>query len=478
MATLQSKLVQLIHHNLGFTAGGQQKVAIEMLAQYCVLAGSEEVFLLSGYAGTGKTSLVGALVKTLPEFKMRVTLLAPTGRAAKVLSAYSGRKAYTIHKHIYMPTTVNGKMEFVMKENKAVRTLFIVDEASMISDDDATGSSGISSSSLLEDLLLFVSEGEGCKLLIVGDTAQLPPVKQEVSPALDPAFLERRYGLEVRRIELTEVMRQASASSVLENATRIRELLRAENPETPKLITGKDTVRLRQSYEVMEAMNDALGKGDVDESVVIVRSNKRANLFNRDIRARVQFKETDLEAGDHLMVVRNNYFWLAKESEAGFIANGDVALVQRIHHKREKYGFHFAEATIVLVDYPDEKPFEVMLLLDTLTSEGPSLTWEDNQLLYANIYRAYEMEGFTKTKVMRMMKEDPYMNALQVKFAYAVTCHKAQGGQWRNVILEQAWLPDGVNKDYLRWLYTAFTRATEKVYLLGFPDEYFENPEG
>jgi exodeoxyribonuclease V len=476
MSVKKTAMIGRIQHYLGFVPGKQQEVAIDMLADYCLHYQLHEIFMLSGYAGTGKTSLVAALVNTLPEFRMRVVLLAPTGRAAKVLTTYSGRKAYTIHKHIYMPRSKGGKIDFVMKENKAVRTLFIVDEASMISDEPVSGGM-IETNSLLEDLLLFVSEGTECKLMLVGDTAQLPPVGQVLSPALDPAFLERRYGLDIKRIELTEVMRQSDASTVLENATRIREAIRMGQSEMPKLISGGDTIRLQQKYEVMDAMNEALGSRDVENSVVIVRSNKRANLFNREIRSRVQFKESELEAGDHLMVVRNNYFWLPDTSEAGFIANGDVAAVQRIQRISERFGCRFAEVRIQLLDYPDEPPFEVVLLLDTLSVESASLPWERVQELFNNILKTYEDQGISRSKAIRMMKDDPFYNALQVKYAYAITCHKAQGGQWTHVILEQAWLPDGkVDVEYLRWLYTAFTRTSRKLFLLGFPDDYFENP--
>jgi ATP-dependent exoDNAse (exonuclease V) alpha subunit len=474
MSVKRSSLISRMQHHLGLTPGAQQQVAMELLADFCLHYQPFEVFMLSGYAGTGKTSLVASLVKTLPEFRMRVVLLAPTGRAAKVLSTYSGRKAYTIHKHIYMPRTKSGRVEFVMKENKSVRTLFIVDEASMISDEPISGGM-IANNSLLEDLLLYVSEGTECQLMLVGDTAQLPPVGQELSPALDLKHLEGRYGLNVKRIELTEVMRQSDTSSVLENATRIREAIRMGSAEMPKLLATGDTIRLTQKYEVMDAMNEALGSRDAEEAVVIVRSNKRANLFNRDIRSRVQFKESELEAGDHLMVVRNNYFWLPETSEAGFIANGDVAVVQRIQRVSERFGCRFAEARIQLLDYPDEPPFEVVLLLDALEVESASLPWERVQELYNNILKTFEDQGVSRSKAMRMMKEDPYFNALQVKYAYAITCHKAQGGQWRYVILEQAWLPDGtVDIAYLRWLYTAFTRTSNKLFLLGFPEDWFE----
>ncbi|MCH8555153.1 MAG: AAA family ATPase [Schleiferiaceae bacterium] len=464
-------LAKEIRSFLPFMPGQQQDLAIEMVAQFCVQPGQLSTFLLKGYAGTGKTSLVAALVSALPMIKKKSVLLAPTGRAAKVLSLYAKKKAFTIHKHIYFPKASGARMEFTLKDNKYTNTVFIVDEASMISDDTNNGAF----QSLLEDLLLYVSEGRDCQLILIGDTAQLPPVGQESSPALDSAFLRRRYGLDVQEIVMTEVMRQKNTSSILENATRIREVLELETIQKPKFITDSNTQRLLQSFEVMDVMNTCMGRSEVDESVVVVRSNKRANLYNKEIRARVQFKENELEAGDHLMIVKNNYYWLPKESEVGFIANGDVAEVLRVQGYKERYGCRYAEVQLQLVDYEEQHAFEALVLLNTIDLPAPSLTWEQTQAINQQAIAMCMEQGFSASVAKRKLREDPYINALQVKFSYAITCHKAQGGQWEHVLIEQAWLPTGeIDRDYLRWLYTALTRSKGKVYLMGFDDTFFE----
>jgi len=430
--------------------------------------------LLKGYAGTGKTTLVGTLVKNLWKIKLSPVLLAPTGRAAKVISNYSGRQAQTIHRHIYYPKkTSSGGLAFQLKQNKSRNTLFIVDEASMIPD-TPSDSKLFENGSLLDDLMMYVYSGYNCRILFIGDTAQLPPVKLEVSPALNPDNLSIGFHKDVTQIELDEVVRQAEGSGILMNATKIRELLQDGFYDSFKFkISGyTDVVRFLDGHEIIEALNDAYTNAGHEESVIILRSNKRANSYNQQIRSRILFQEEQLSAGDYLMVVKNNYFWLDAKSEAGFIANGDIIKVLEIYAVKELYGFQFAEVKIGMVDYPDQKPFETVLLLDTLTSETPSLSYEESNKLYQEVLKDFEDEK-TKYKKFLKVKNNKYFNSLQVKFSYAVTCHKSQGGQWDHVFVEQPYLPDGITKEYLRWLYTAITRAKKKLYLIGFKSDFF-----
>ena len=432
------------------------------------------VFILKGYAGTGKTTLMGFLVRYLRQFKMRSVLMAPTGRAAKVLSSHTQKKAFTIHKQIYFPKKSKvGAMQFKLKQNKYKNTLFIVDEASMIGDDRKQVKL-FENGSLLHDLWNYVAEGDNCKLLLVGDPAQLPPVFLDISPALDANEMRLLSGHSPAGIELTEVVRQKKASGILENATRIREQIKQEFYDYFKFQHQgfPDLVRIQDGNELFELLDTAL-HSSLEEAVVVVRSNKRANLYNTNIRQRILFLESQLSVGDQLMVVRNNYFWLAPESAPGFIANGDLIQIQAIHEDKELYDFHFARVTVQLVDYPDEAPFETVLLLDTLSSESPALTSEENQTLYYNVLEDYSHLS-SKYKQLLEVKANPYYNALQVKYSYTITCHKAQGGQWNQVFIEQPYLPDGPDLAYFRWLYTALTRAQKAVYLIGFGKEYFE----
>ncbi len=453
----------------------KQDIALHLLAKFVLSTNKNETFLLKGYAGTGKTTIVGSLVKNLAKVKKRSVLLAPTGRAAKVISNYSNKQAFTIHKKIYFPKSEKGSISFTLQENKHRDTLFIVDEASMIPDINQD-SKLFENGSLLDDLMQYVYSGNNCKLLLIGDSAQLPPVHLSISPALDARVLENQYNREVIMLELDEVVRQQKDSGILENATRIRECLDNELYEAFKFsgTDFPDIIRPTDGQEIMDAINDSYSALGNEDTVIIVRSNKRANLYNQSIRERILFQDSELSAGDYLMVVKNNYFWVDNASEAGFIANGDIVEVLEIFAFKELYGFRFAEVKVRMVDYPNMKPLETVLLLDTLTSESPSLTYDESNKLYQEVMKDYATEK-SKYKKFLAVKNNKYFNALQVKFSYAITCHKSQGGQWNTVFVEQPYLPNGVDKEYLRWLYTAVTRAREKIYLIGFKDDFFVN---
>ncbi|NMH26931.1 ATP-dependent DNA helicase [Flavobacterium silvaticum] len=454
----------------------KQDIFFQLISSFVTSENQDEIFVLKGYAGTGKTSVVSALVSALPAVNKKYVLLAPTGRAAKVISGYSGQQAFTIHKKIYYPKKGNGGgVQFQLMPNKHTNTIFIVDESSMIAD-SPTESSFYENGSLLDDLIEYVYTGKNCKLLLLGDTAQLPPVNADLSPALDVRHLEKNYHMTIRSIEFDEVMRQAEESGILYNATQLRERLEEDFFEEMKFeLQGfKDIVRLTDGYDIQDAIHSAYGKYSIEDTAFIVRSNKRANAYNQQIRMRILDQENELSTGDYLMVVKNNYFWLKDSDAAGFIANGDIIEVLEIHKIQELYGFNFAKVKIRMVDYPNQQPFETVLLLNTLTSESASLTSQESQLLYQEVMADYEDERAQYRKLQKV-KQNEYFNALQVKFSYAITCHKSQGGQWHTVFIEQPYLPDGPSRDYVRWLYTAMTRATEKLYLIGFSDEFFES---
>lgn len=465
-----------LKNDFPFTATSKQDIALQLLAQFVLNNSQNETFLLKGYAGTGKTTIVGALVKNLGKLKKTSVLLAPTGRAAKVISNYSGKNAFTIHKKIYFPKLEKGgAVSFSLQPNKHRDTVFIVDEASMIPDVN-TDSKLFENGSLLDDLMQYVHGGHGCKLLLIGDTAQLPPVHLSISPALDVALLEKQYNQKVISIELDEVVRQQKESGILVNATKIREKLEDGFFESFKFsgISFPDVVRPVDGQEIMDAISDSYSALGNEGTVIIVRSNKRANLYNQSIRERILFQENELSAGDYLMVVKNNYFWVEASTEAGFIANGDIVEVLEIFAFKDLYGFRFAEVKMRMVDYPNMKPFETVLLLDTLTSETPSLSYDEGNKLYLEVMKDFASEK-SNYKRFLSVKNNKYFNALQVKFSYAITCHKSQGGQWDTVFVEQPYLPNGVDKEYLRWLYTAVTRAQKKLYLIGFKEELFED---
>ncbi len=454
-----------------------QEVALKKLAEFVTSVKKNEVFLLKGFAGTGKTTIVGCLTKYLWHAKKKYVLMAPTGRAAKVMSNYSGSQAFTIHKKIYFPKKEKtGAMRFVLAPNKHRDTIFVVDEASMIPD-VAADSKLFENGSLLDDLMHYVYTGHHCKLLLIGDTAQLPPVKLDLSPALDADKIELNYNKEVDRIELDEVTRQTSDSSILFNATNLREQMQDGFFEDYQfdLSVGKDLVRLVDGNDILDAIDTSYQQNGREETAFIVRSNKRANLYNQNIRERILFLENEIAVGDHMMVVKNNYFWLRPNSEAGFIANGDIIEVLELFAIKELYGFKFAEVKVRMVDYPNQKPFETVLMLDTIMAETPSLPYEEGNRLYQEVLQDYAHEK-SKYKQFLGVKNNRYFNALQVKFSYAMTCHKSQGGQWDTVFVEQPYLPSGLNKEYLRWLYTAITRAKKKLYLIGFKDNFFVEP--
>ena len=470
-----TEFYSIIKQQFPFTPTLKQTIVLQQLAEFIFSKTPNALYVLKGYAGTGKTTIVGTIVTNLWKARKSAVLMAPTGRAAKVISNYSGKEAFTIHKKIYFPKKEKGGgVKFVLQPNKHKNTVFIVDEASMIP--DTPGDSKLfENGSLLDDLMQYVYSGHQCKLLLIGDTAQLPPVKLDLSPALDERTLALNYNKEVTRMELDEVVRQEQDSGILANATILRDTLTNNFFEAFKfnISAYKDIIRLVDGYEIMDAINDAYSNLGNEETAIIVRSNKRANLYNQQIRNRILFNENELSAGDYLMVVKNNYFWIKPTTEAGFIANGDIIEVLEIFSIQELYGFRFAEVKIRMVDYPRMRPFETVLLLDTINAETPSLPYDDSNRLYQEVMKDFETETSNYKKFLKV-KGNKHFNALQVKFSYAITCHKSQGGQWHTVFVEQPYLPNGIDKEYLRWLYTALTRAKEKLYLIGFKDDFFE----
>jgi len=470
-----SEFYSLIKKQFPFEPTLKQDIVLQQLSEFIFDDNPNAIYVLKGYAGTGKTTIIGTIVTNLWKVTKSAVLMAPTGRAAKVMSNYSGREAFTIHKKIYFPKKEkSGAIKFVLQPNKHKKTIFIVDEASMIP--DVPGESKLfESGSLLDDLMQYVYSGHQCKLLLIGDTAQLPPVKLDLSPALDEKGLELNYNKEVTKMELDEVVRQEQDSGILLNATLIREAIEHSFFDSFKFnLKGfKDIVRLVDGYEILDAINDSYSSLGNEDTAIIVRSNKRANLYNQQIRSRILFNDHELTAGDYLMVVKNNYFWIKPTSEAGFIANGDIIEVLEIFHIKELYGFRFAEVKVRMVDYPKMSTFETTVMLDTISVEAPALPYEDSNRLYQEVLKDYENETSKYRKFLKV-KNNTFFNALQVKFSYAMTCHKSQGGQWNTVFVEQPYLPNGIDKEYLRWLYTAITRAKDKLYLIGFKDDFFE----
>ena len=457
------------------TAGQAQLIA--MMIDFLQCGMHRPTFVLRGYAGTGKTSLISAFIKSIQEVKISAVLLAPTGRAAKVLSNYAQRPAFTVHKKIYFNEVKDGISNFTLQKNIHKDTIFFVDEASMIANSGGLGGSFVTKGgSLLEDLVRYVFAGENCRLIFIGDTAQLPPVGMDVSVALDKSYLEKYIGLTVFDYELTEVVRQTAQSGILYNATKIRDQLKEKLPGYPSIeLADFPDIAVVSSYEVEEMLSDAYAKVGVEKAIVICRSNKMANQFNQQIRYRVRWQEDEISSGDYLMVVKNNYFWLGDESKAGFIANGDMVYVERVLKFEEKYGFRFVNLQIRLVDYPGEPELEVKIMLDTLMTDAPALTREQSKQFSENVYAQYALEGSYKTKIKEEIKKNPYYNALQVKFGYAVTCHKSQGGQWDYAFVVQGYLTDEmVDVEYLRWLYTAITRASKKLYFVNFSEKFFK----
>lgn len=476
---INTELLRLMRANFAFEPTREQERAFEMLADFLLSELADGLFLLRGYAGTGKTSLVGALVKTLQMLRRRVVLLAPTGRAAKVFSLYAGCPAFTIHKKIYRQKSFsNEQTNYVQGANLHRHTLFLVDEASMIANDGLAGT-GFGTGRLLDDLIEYVYAGEGCRLLLMGDTAQLPPVGEEESPALSVDVL-RGYGMEVWQAELTEVVRQMQCSGILWNATAVRCRMEMPLAGFPRFrLEGFADVKRVSGEELIEALEQCYAHDGTDQTMVVTRSNKRAILYNRGIRARILGYDEELGGGDRLMVAKNNYFWTGSEEKGeeepdmAFIANGDVATVVRFRRERSLYGFRFADVRLRFPDYEDTE-VEATVLLDTLQAEAPALTREQSDRLFYAVWDDYP-EITQKRERMKKLKSDPYFNALQIKYAYAVTCHKAQGGQWENVFLDVGFMPEGeATTDFLRWLYTATTRATRNLYLVNWPEDWTE----
>jgi len=458
--------------NLGYAPTDDQSEALMKVASFICEDKNDIIFLLTGYAGTGKTSVISSIVRTLDSLRMKSVLLAPTGRAAKVLASYAGKQAFTIHKKIYrQKSSKDGMGSFILDRNLNRDAYFIVDESSMISN-TAAESSIFGSGKLLDDLIEYVYSGTDCKLILVGDNAQLPPVGSALSPALDPAAL-REFGFGLVSSELRQVVRQSESSGVLMNATRIRLQIMDRNLDHPSIdCTGyRDVIRI-SGEELIDELSASYGTCGLEGTIIVVNSNKQANRYNQGIRNRIFFREEEICPGDIVMVVKNNYSLMEEDSEGpGFIANGDIAEVKRIRKYEERYGFRFADMTLWFPDYNFELESKVMI--DVLHLDTPSLPADKNSELFYSVLEDYQ-DIKTRRKQYDAVKSDKYFNALQIKFAYAVTCHKAQGGQWERVFIDQGMFNrNEVALDYLRWFYTALTRSTDRVYLVNFSDNFF-----
>ena len=458
--------------SFGFEPTDGQAMVLYHLAAFLLSQKENPTYILKGYAGTGKTSLVNTLVRTLPALGMRYVLMAPTGRAAKVLSNYTGQNASTIHRKIYQAMTFpDGSIRITRAENKYKNTLFIVDEASMIGEQKEFGGS-----SLLDDLLGYVFNGENCRLLLIGDTAQLPPVESHESPALDCEYLKSEFPITAATYELTEVKRQALESGILYNATDIRQLI-SQNLYEYALplfhLQGFDDIQKIEPETFEEMLHNAFANTSDNEAVIVCKSNKRANMFNQAIRGRILNIEGEIATGDKLMVVKNNYYWTEGNEAMSFIANGDMAEIRKIKHFEDMYGFRFADVELSFTDYPNAPNLEAKILLDTLNSNSPSLTEEENKRLFTAVEEDY-MDIPNRRERYKEMKKNPWFNALQVKFAYALTCHKTQGGQWASVFIDSSFnQKETLEVEDLRWLYTALTRAQERVYFVNFKEDFF-----
>ena len=512
---IKDYLKDLILHHFGHKPTNDQEKVIDSLCQFILTPDADSVFILRGFAGTGKTSLVSALVKTMEQLERECVLMAPTGRAAKVFSFYADHPAFTIHKRIYRQKSIDKDSIFTLNFNMRQNLLFICDEASMIANEapllSSQGGMSYGTGRLLDDLVHFVYGGKGCRLILMGDTAQLPPVGDDESPALNDEYMGG-YGFHVISHTLTEVVRQTESSGILWNATHLRTLLENEDIFAfPKILfKGFPDVKNISGNELIEVLEECYQRDGEDDTIVVTRSNKRANLYNNGIRSRILWREEALEGGDMLMVAKNNYYWTEKYNQAisspslqggssistnrntdeqgnslspqdetgkgatmDFIANGDTAIIKRVRNERHFYGFTFADATLEFPDF-DNFQMEMTVLTDTLQSEAPALTKEQQDTLYNNIMEDYAGDPTLRSKQdkLKALRQDPYYNALQIKYAYAVTCHKAQGGQWTNVFIDQGYITeDMLAPDYFRWLYTAITRATTRVFFVNWPKE-------
>jgi exodeoxyribonuclease-5 len=465
---LNTKIFQeKIKSNFEFSFTEEQRKITQHLSDYILSISTRNIFLLKGYAGTGKTSLISALVNSLSSVNKKPSLLAPTGRAAKVLSKYSKKSASTIHRKIYwINSNKNGNTYIKLKENTHTNTIFIVDEASMIPE---SSDKGFGNRSLLDDLIQYVYDGIGCKLILIGDTAQLPPVNLEISPALSEDFLSQNYSKEILSFSLSEVVRQEKSSTILLNATSLRKQITDHHFNLPNFIVNEDVIRIESGDELQESLEDNYNKSGLTNTIVLCRSNKRANIYNQQIRSRIRYLEEEISTGDLLMVVRNNYFWLGDKNKSELIANGDIIEVLSVNKINNKYGFKFAHITIRLVDFSEQKELDVLVMLDTVKLETSSLPYEDYQKLYQEISKEYKGADAKKK-----IKENKYLNALQVKFSYSITCHKSQGGQWENVFVDLGYFKkEMLDLSFLRWLYTAITRASKKLYLINFNSDFF-----
>ncbi len=455
-----------------------QREAISGLAHFLANPEPNALFLLQGYAGTGKTTLISSFVKALERWRFRNRLLAPTGRAAKVLAGYAGKDAHTIHRYIYLVFTApDGKTVIVPRSNKLTDTVFIVDEVSMISghEQPEEEQQPFRERNLLNDLIQHVYAADNCRMVFIGDRAQLPPVGTRLSPAMDAKVLKSAFSLHVTSYTLDEVVRQEALSGILYNATHIRNKIVHNDNSWPLFTLFRKDVRQLGGMDLMDELSGAFSRHNPFGSVIITRSNKRANLYNREIRGRILGREHEIEGGDLMMVVKNNYYWLPEGSRAGFIANGDLIEIIRVRNSTDRYGFRFADALIRLVDYPEEQELEVKILLSSIDSETASLSRKEQIALFQAITDEIREDGATAES--KGVSNHPWYNALQVKFAYALTCHKTQGGQWENVFLDQGWLTDEMlNEEFFRWLYTATTRATQRLFLLGFREHYLTEP--
>ena len=466
---MRENLLSIIKKTLNYQLNKKQVLALEKIISFIEDKISDEIFILKGYAGTGKTYIISNIVKNLWKINKRVVLLAPTGRSAKVLSSYCDKEAFTVHKEIfYTKNNFSGNPEFTLKINKHKNTIFIVDEASMISTNRGEGV-GLFSQSLLDNIIKYVYSGFKCKLLIIGDVAQLPPVKSNISYALDDSYLEKEYNKSINSVELTDVVRQEKESGILSYATSIRNKIENYLFEDISFNSEifSDVVRVEDGEQLMNLIQDSYNNYGIEETAIIVRSNKRANLYNRSIRDKILNNENIISVGDLLMVVKNNYFWLNNKKDLGFIANGDIIKIEEIYNIKNIYGFKFAEVKISMVDYPNISPLETVLILDSLFINTPAIDFNTMNNLYQEILKDF-MNVKTKYKRHMGVKNNKFFNALQVKFAYSFTCHKSQGGQWSSIFLEFPFLPNGMDEDFFRWLYTAITRAKSKLHLIGF----------
>ncbi len=467
-----------IINNLSFKPTTDQITVSTHLEAFTLSKKINPVYILKGYAGTGKTSMLSAYVNTLKESSIKFTLLAPTGRAAKVLAQYTKYPAHTIHRSIYQfLTNKEGATNIALAYNKLKNSIFIIDEASMIGDNSQINNSIFNRSSLLDDVMQYVFSQSGNKLILVGDTAQLPPVGTSISPALDINNLNNSYTITSFGFEMKEVMRQSLDSSILTSATTLRTKIKNNDTSRPFFDINRnsnDVTIIKDAGTFEELLTEAFTVNSMENGIIICRSNKQANIYNNEIRNRILMRETEIDAGDLMMVVKNNYHWLHKDSKAGFIANGDIIKIVRYKKTDEIYGFRFADVDIQLLDYPEEKEINLKLLLETITSNSSGLSEKNNQILFENIEQDYMEYPVRRTRINKI-KANPYFNALHVKFSYAMTCHKTQGGQWPIVFVDKGFIKDNIiDSEYLRWLYTATTRATKNLYLIGFEDEYFE----